>query len=169
MDSSDVGAQAPTPLRISTHHNRSCYGSSVSSAASSSSSSVFSIDAPSSQSSVSSSTNSAYVTWDSENIGSYFPADYDVPHHAAAATSEDADVFTSRPVAPRIEPGPAAVPLESRQHPRRTQPSAQQDSRTACTAAVGPRPPPSLVRQSDRKLNFVDGLVGKLICVSCES
>ena len=175
MDSSDVGALAPTPLRISTHNNNNPYAStassaasSSSSAASSSSSSVFSIDAPSSQSSVSSSTNSVHVTWDSENLGSYFPADYFVPHHATAATSEDAVIITSRPVAPRVEPGPAPVPLEFRQHPRRTQPLAQQDPRHGCTATVCPRPPPPLVRQSDRKLNFVDGLVGKLIYVACE-
>ncbi|KAI4121926.1 MAG: hypothetical protein LQ347_006698 [Umbilicaria vellea] len=159
MDSSDVGAPAPTPLRISTQNTRYPYGSSISSAASSSSSSVFSIDAPSSQSSVSSSTNSVHLTWDSENLGSYFPADYFVPHHAAAATSKDSVGITSRPVAPRTESSTASVPLEFRQHPRRTQPLAQQDARTGYTAAVGPRPPPPLVRQSDRKLTFVDGLV----------
>ena len=43
------------------------------------------------------------------------------------------------------------VPLEQRQNPRRT--SASTTSRTGC--------PPTLVRQADRKVNFVDNLVGK--------
>jgi hypothetical protein len=38
-------------------------------------------------------------------------------------------------------------PPERRQHPRRT--------------SVGANGPPSLVRQCDRKVNFVDSLVGK--------
>lgn len=41
-----------------------------------------------------------------------------------------------------------SVPQEQRQHPRRS--SLARDSR-----------PPSLVRQSERKVNFVDNLVGK--------
>ena len=44
---------------------------------------------------------------------------------------------------------PAPVPAEQRQHPRR------------CSLAGGQRPPP-LVRQTERKVNFVDNLVGKL-------
>ena len=43
------------------------------------------------------------------------------------------------------------VPQELRQNPRRTNSSTT--TRTGC--------PPSLVRQSDRKVNFVDSLVGK--------
>jgi hypothetical protein len=48
------------------------------------------------------------------------------------------------------------VPPEQRQHPRRT--SSGGASRTGC--------PPSLVRQCDRKVNFVDSLVGKMQCKS---
>ncbi|KAK3694011.1 hypothetical protein B0T22DRAFT_58196 [Podospora appendiculata] len=48
-----------------------------------------------------------------------------------------------------IRPAQPELPLEPRQNPRRTSSSAT--SRTGC--------PPSLVRQADRKLNFVDTLV----------
>lgn len=43
------------------------------------------------------------------------------------------------------------VPLELRQHPRRTKGFAT--ARPSC--------PPLLVRQEDRKVNFVDNLVGE--------
>ena len=46
-------------------------------------------------------------------------------------------------------PAPAPAPLERHQHPRR------------CSLA-GSKRPPTLVRQSERKVNFVDNLVGKL-------
>ncbi|KAL7918838.1 hypothetical protein ACQKWADRAFT_228117 [Trichoderma austrokoningii] len=54
----------------------------------------------------------------------------------------------SRPVAPVQQQQQSAVPAELRQNPRRT---ASSGSASGC--------PPSLVRQSDRKVNFVDSLV----------
>lgn len=49
------------------------------------------------------------------------------------------------------------IPAELRQNPRRTSNSAI--TRTGCT--------PTLVRQVDRKVNFVDNLVGKRILQAC--
>lgn len=54
-----------------------------------------------------------------------------------------------QPTAPIPIPA-AAVPAELRQNPRRT---ASSSGSSGCH-------PPSLVRQSDRKVNFVDSLVG---------
>ena len=48
-----------------------------------------------------------------------------------------------------------AVPPELRKHPRRTN-SGIQSNGVSCA-----RPPPCLLRQSERKVNFVDNLVGK--------
>jgi hypothetical protein len=45
-----------------------------------------------------------------------------------------------------------AVPAELRMHPRRT---------NVATSGSAARPPPCLLRQSERKVNFVDNLVGK--------
>lgn len=47
---------------------------------------------------------------------------------------------------------PTAVPIELRQNPRRSVPGSR--ARGGC--------PPPLVRQSERKVNFVDSLVGRL-------
>jgi hypothetical protein len=54
--------------------------------------------------------------------------------------------------------GPASkvdgvVPSELRTHPRRTN--------SYSSSAPSARPPPCLLRQSERKVNFVDNLVGK--------
>lgn len=50
----------------------------------------------------------------------------------------------------------AAVPVELRQNPRRSGPGIR--ARGAC--------PPALVRQCDRKVNFVDSLVGMFCLLS---
>ena len=67
-------------------------------------------------------------------------------------SSEQCDSFASQTEAAcsrtRIE-----VPRELRKNPRRTSSSAT--SRSGC--------PPALIRQCDRKVNFVDSLVGKLL------
>jgi hypothetical protein len=56
--------------------------------------------------------------------------------------------WTKQPLLAQAE---AVVPAELRQNPRRS--SSTSTTRTGC--------PPALLRQSDRKVNFVDSLVGK--------
>ncbi|KAL4904727.1 hypothetical protein BDW74DRAFT_185579 [Aspergillus multicolor] len=117
------------------------YASSISSSASSSSSSVFSLDAVSSQSSLSSSTSSVDVIW--ENEGEY---------HAGGRLGAIGGVRGCfRGTAPTA--ADVAVPPELRKHPRRTNSGLQS------SGASGARPPPCLLRQSERKVNFVDNLV----------
>ncbi|KAJ5772490.1 hypothetical protein N7520_003019 [Penicillium odoratum] len=106
------------------------YASSISSSASSSSSSVFSLDAQSSISSTA--TNPVDVIWENDET--------------SGRTSGGSRVFGK--VVPSKD---AAVPPELRMHPRRTN--------SAATSGPGARPPPCLLRQSERKVNFVDNLV----------
>lgn len=110
------------------------YASSISSSASSSSSSVFSLDAQSSISSTA--TNPVDVIWENDVDGQLAGRNVTCPR-----------AFKGLPKAD------GSVPPELRMHPRRTN----------NTAANGPaaRPPPCLLRQSERKVNFVDNLVGK--------
>jgi hypothetical protein len=103
--------------------------SSISSA-SSSSSSVFSLDCVSSISSTS--TNPVDV-WDNEG------------------NSQRSTGFCSRPCKGSAPKGDGVVPSELRTHPRRTNSYA--------SSAPSARPPPCLLRQSERKVNFVDNLV----------
>lgn len=111
------------------------YASSISSSASSSSSSVFSLDA--SQSSISSATtNPVDVIW--ENDDSQLGRNPTCPRSFVRGVPVKAD---------------AAVPVEMRMHPRRTN--------TLPANGATARPPPCLLRQSERKVNFVDNLVGK--------
>ena len=114
------------------------YQSSLSSSASSSSSSVFSVDAAS-QSSESStyslkSSSSEQIKWDTED-----PWQSSRRREQAPATIKRA--------LPSITTCDAPVAPEQRQHPRRCSIPAQ-------------RPPP-LVRQSERKGQFVECLVGE--------
>ncbi|KAL4997066.1 hypothetical protein BDV10DRAFT_98652 [Aspergillus recurvatus] len=118
------------------------YASSISSSASSSSSSVFSLDAVSSQSSLSSSSaSSGDVIWENEG-----------EHRAGGRVGTTGGVRGcfrgSAPTAADV-----AVPPELRKHPRRTNSGLQP------SGVPGPRPPPCLLRQSERKVNFVDNLV----------
>ncbi|OOQ82005.1 G1/S-specific cyclin Pcl5 [Penicillium brasilianum] len=109
------------------------YPSSIASSASSSSSSVFSLDA--SQSSVSSTaTNPVDVIWENEGETLGRPM----------GTCPRA--FT-KGAPPKLD---GAVPAELRMHPRRT---------NVATNGSAARPPPCLLRQSERKVNFVDNLV----------
>ncbi|KAL2871571.1 putative G1/S-specific cyclin Pcl5 [Aspergillus lucknowensis] len=119
------------------------YASSIASSASSSSSSVFSLDGVSTQSSISStSTSSGDVIWENEG-------EYQVGGRGLGATGGVRGC--SRGDAPKA--ADATVPPELRRHPRRTS-SSLQSSGVSCT-----RPPPCLLRQSERKVNFVDNLV----------
>ncbi|KAF1943154.1 hypothetical protein EJ02DRAFT_443584 [Clathrospora elynae] len=131
------------------------YAVTLSSSASSSTSSVFS-DAASQASSASS--TSCHSNWDSEEWSS---------RNQAAPTSavDSASLSAFQPIS-RVStyPQPPAcretvqerlpslrtqflAPMEQRQHPRRS------------STTINQRPPPQLVRQSDRKINFVDCLV----------
>lgn len=111
------------------------YASSISSSASSSSSSVFSLDAQSSVSSTA--TNPVDVIWENDEA-------------QLGRTSGGPRAFGK--VVPSKD---AAVPPELRMHPRRTN--------SVATSGPGARPPPCLLRQSERKVNFVDNLVGESI------
>lgn len=116
------------------------YSSTLSSSASSSSSSVFSADATSSQSSESSQTSSVInVAWDSEE------------QWRASLRQDDAPRTVRRVLPPlkveesRVSDPPVAADL--RQNVRR------------CSISSN-RGPPALIRQSERKGQFVDCLVG---------
>jgi hypothetical protein len=127
------------------------YAISIASSASSSSSSVFSLDGVSSQSSISStSTGSVDVIWENGSSGSEC-------QQAGRGTQNSSDLNSFVPrqnvggVAAKV--ADTAVPLELRQNSRRT-------NQNGCSS-TGPKPPPTLVRQCERKVSFVDNLVGK--------
>ena len=158
----DIDASASLPLRLANENYP--YSPSLASTASSSSSSVFSLDAPSSQSSVSSSAGWSSSTWNTENeIESYYFTSRHISQHSTTISSDDEVVTTSYlPCSQaRAHLPTEAVASKSRQHPRRTQRLNSYESQDGKTVSC-PRPPPSLVRQSERKENFVDSLVGKL-------
>lgn len=137
-------AEVSSPPYISSYQNGP-YSSSIASSASSSSASVWS-DVSSQTSDDSSVTGPPS---DSETSESYCYTSQPAPSFTAANTVCE----TNTSVAPYWQKHqlPAEVPSEQRQHPRRT--SVGSTSRTGC--------PPSLVRQCDRKVSFVDSLVGK--------
>ncbi|RAK74796.1 putative G1/S-specific cyclin Pcl5 [Aspergillus fijiensis CBS 313.89] len=138
-----LGLKDPNPntqIRAAYAHP---YASTASSSASSSTSSVFSLDGVPTQSSVSSAaTLPVDVIW--ENEGEYAAGGRGLPVVGARGCL--------RGNAPRVAES-AVVPPELRKHPRRTN-SATQANGASCT-----RPPPCLLRQSERKVNFVDNLV----------
>ncbi|EGE79731.1 G1/S-specific cyclin Pcl5 [Blastomyces dermatitidis ATCC 18188] len=133
------------------------YASSIASSASSSSSSVFSLD--SAQYSLSSSASSVDVIWENEVLGSGDSSSSQQQQQAGgggrtlSSSSESSfHCFRSgRGCGPKV--ADAAVAPELRQNPRRTY------SNTSSSSSACSRPPPTLVRQCDRKVNFVDNLV----------
>ncbi|KAI9786394.1 MAG: hypothetical protein M1839_006854 [Geoglossum umbratile] len=146
------------------------YASSISSSASSSSSSVFSTDGASSQASTSS-TNSLQIVWETDSVDTYACADSSLPAHDLAtngvskalrrcqgkdfcvAPDNVTDDCRSKSDSNLVVGG--VVPPEQRRHPRRNSRSGLDcESTTGC-----PHQPPSLPRQSARKVNFVDSLV----------
>lgn len=147
------------------HHNSTKdypYSPSLASTASSSSSSVFSLDAPSSQSSVSSSAGWPSSAWNSENENEnqYFTSRHISQRSTTSSSDEEVIITSYLPCSRTRAQLPAeAVALESRQHPRRTQRLNSYESQDGKSVSSCPRPPPSLVRQSERKENFVDSLV----------
>ena len=157
-------SESSSILMDSTHHP---YTSSIASSASSSSSSVFSADSFSSQTSVSStSTSSIHVVWGTEERRSYSPVDEVTPQPATSIRTGEAPKNVFESVASATSNIDTAVVPDFRQNPRRTKPVAQQDQKHGTSATDCPRPPPTLVRQCNRKVNFVDNLVGKLINTS---
>ncbi|KAF2083180.1 hypothetical protein K490DRAFT_60713 [Saccharata proteae CBS 121410] len=134
------------------------YASSISSSASSSSSSVFS-DAASSQSSNSSVSNYSTTSWDQPESWTRPQLPASRPVSGGSATSVAAtqsgcptqyaptNWCQSRNLLPSLSSIDVPLPAEQRQNPRR------------CPTAVNHRAPPPLVRQSERKVNFVDSLV----------
>ena len=156
MSASGIDAFKRPPLHNT--QNNHPYSSSVASSASSSSSSIFSSDAHSSQSSAPSSSKSVLHTgWDTEHSASLSTADYQIA--SIIPEPQDGGVSTTRPFVPRECLSEDAVAPELRQNPRRTQAPGQDDVLNGCFTA---RPPPALIRQCDRKDNFVESLVGKL-------
>ncbi|OJD20320.1 hypothetical protein ACJ73_08346 [Blastomyces percursus] len=128
------------------------YASSIASSASSSSSSVFSLD--SAQYSLSSSASSVDVIWENEVLGSGDSSQQQAGGGGRTLSSSSESSFhcfrSQRGCGPKV--ADAAVAPELRQNPRRTYSNISSSS--ACS-----RPPPTLVRQCDRKVNFVDNLV----------
>ena len=134
------------------------YAPSLSSSASSSTSSVFSDVASQASTSSSSTSNSIPSGWESEEWSA-------TSRLAAAAAAVDTFAPISRVntypqyqpslcretvperVLPSLRTAGLVLPAEQRQHPRRSSSTIQ-------------RPPPQLQRQVERKVNFVDCLVG---------
>ena len=133
----------------------------------SSSSSTFSIDAPSSHSSASSTLDTwSSSTWNNENDTRSYSSHQNQYWNSRCtnpknATTSSAVCSKSR----REQSGTEVIPPESRQHPRRTHRLNSDEFQSESSVKQCPRPPPSLVRQSERKDNFVDSLVGKLTCL----
>lgn len=158
----DCGQSESSSTSMNSNHHP--YTSSIASSASSSSSSIFSADSVSSQASVSSaSTGSIHFVWGTEDRRSYSPVADDTLQYARSLRTVEASKDVSNPAAPATNNTNTAVVRDLRQHPRRTKPLAQQDQTHGTIATECPRPPATLVRQCDRKVNFVDNLVGKLI------
>ncbi|KAJ6444115.1 G1/S-specific cyclin Pcl5 [Purpureocillium lavendulum] len=127
-----------SPASVATSIRYAPYNSAISASASTSTASVWSDTASQSSDDTSISTN----TSDSDSCDSYC-----LSKRATATASEKAANFRRSLLQRETE---TSVPAELRQNPRRT---AGSHARSAA--------PPALVRQSDRKINFVDNLVGR--------
>lgn len=163
--SSDIDTPAiGSPQTIADNHP---YTYSIASSASSSSSSVFSVDAASSRSSDTPSSTTFNVTWgsDNENEGSY-PDNRRFSQESILCSSQPSICLrsdTACHIRSESKPPCEPVSLESRQHPRRTQRLIEASIKNGNSVISHVRPPPALVRQCERKGNFVDSLVGKLV------
>ena len=143
----------PWPEHLLDRFPRSPSATSVRSTSSTASSAAFSIDAPSSQSSLASgSTGWCEPTWLKQCVNLSC-----IERDDGAQAQENADACGFQLAANTTS---KVVALQHRQHPRRTQRLCSYDSSTGVQA---PLPPPTLVRQCERKAEFVDSLVGKLI------
>ena len=164
----DAEIAAQCSLRVSTTSHS--YGTLSASPASSACSSFFSIDAPSSQSSVASASSSGSLSanWNTENESENESVD---PHThrvsqglTSVASKEPIPVCAeSKSCKSYVEQISAeANKLESRQQTSRTRRSTCYVTVDGKAVASCPRQPPALIRQSERKDNFVDNLVGQL-------
>ncbi|KAL1965246.1 hypothetical protein VTN77DRAFT_6000 [Rasamsonia byssochlamydoides] len=150
MDVLGLNLSNPSQQKTTNAHP---YTSSVASSASSSASSIFSLDCVSSQSSISSSsTNPVDVIWENEASGESQVAGRGLPNSSESTSRCSRGGI--RGCAPKV--ADPAVPPELRKHPRRTNSSVVPSSGAPASC---PRPLPSLVRQCDRKVSFVDNLV----------
>ena len=134
----------------------------LSSTSSSTSSVVSSIDAPSSQSSVS----SAAVGWPAWLHASEAPRCKQPSSQTGDGNKHTLKENTRPPGGcnlQQLQGCTRLVAAEARQHPRRTQRLKSLGSQDGKSGAQCSRPPPTLVRQSERKINFVDSLVGERI------
>ncbi|KAJ5887417.1 hypothetical protein N7495_007458 [Penicillium taxi] len=130
MSGMDVlGLHISNPSQSASHAHP--YTSSISSSASSSTSSVFSLDSTS-QGSVSSTASN--------------PVDFENYVESQVSSHQRYPQVLAKEVVGKTN----VVPPELRKHPRRT---------SVATSGPGARPPPCLLRQSERKVNFVDNLV----------
>ncbi|KAI9838967.1 MAG: hypothetical protein M1819_004175 [Sarea resinae] len=153
----------PTPSSFysskQTYQNNHPYSSSTPSSASSSSSSIFSVDGFSSQSSVTSSSSSVASSLNVVPEVEHTECFREQPTAPKDLGLEGISFPTSRTALNALGNGDCRVASELRQHPRRTYPEVQNDIPSGCPKAGCARVPPPLIRQSDRKVNFVDGLV----------
>lgn len=144
-------------------HKTIPYSPSSVSTTSSTSSSTFSVDAPSSQSSISCSSLDDWgnTTYQNENENPSSANLQPLRQHDSVFSEEDSKhcptYLASRPLLPGV------IAPNSRQNPRRTQRLNSYESQDGKKINQCPLAPPSLVRQSERKDNFVESLVGKLI------
>ncbi len=127
-----------SPASVASSIRYAPYNSAISASASTSTASVWSDTASQSSDDTSISAN----TSDSDSCDSYC-----LSKRATVTASEKAASFRRSLLQREAE---TSVPAELRQNPRRT---AGSHARSAA--------PPALVRQSDRKINFVDNLVGR--------
>ena len=152
-------------------HQHPRYSPSNSSTASSTASSAFSIDAPSSQSSVApSSVGWSGSAWQAENEVSLTSSQVFPLRRDSQSSNEDSSTPNQVFQKACTQLPSVVIPLDGRQNPRRTQrlnhpPEISNGQQTSQC----PRAPPSLVRQSERKDNFVDSLVGKLNLCTLDS
>ena len=134
-----------SPPYITSYRNGP-YSSSIASSASSSTASVWS-DVASQSSDDSSVTGSSS---DNETSETYCCTSQPAPSFTTCEQGISVATYWPKHKV-QVEVAPA-----QRQHPRRT--CVGSTTRTGC--------PPTLVRQCDRKVNFVDSLVGKIPCKS---
>lgn len=159
----DIDRSAPwTSQILKSYLNSPSTASIYSNRSSSTNTSAFSLDAPSSQSSVSSSSLTGLTScqeWSNENEIAWSGCPTERPNTAVKDQGSPAPGTFFLP--PNQSYAQVVAP-ESRQNPRRTQRLSSTETDDGKTILC-PRPPPSLVRQSERKITFVDSLVGKLM------
>ena len=165
MDSTQA-PPTPSSIHISFERQTNSYSASSPSSISSSTSSVFSADAASSQGSVASSicsSSSLDVGWDADHVASIscsetYLSRHVTSSHVSTSTVGAAVADSSSSCSSPARSDKFALSTEQRLNRRRTN---RAECRNACAVATPVRPPPSLTRQSDRRINFVDSLVGK--------